>query len=196
MARSAHIPPLIRELRAAGATRRECAAAQLFQAGRDLAIAASVRWFADRALAACFALAKDSGLPEITVGIAVEPRSFDEIRAASGSPPLADVPPDQDAKEFTLDFPGGVRVDILTTRAQGGSGAVERFLARFGEGIQQVEFAVSNLDRATEILRERFAAEPVYPAARPGADGARVNFFLVPTAGEAKVLIELVESHS
>lgn len=193
-AQNSRIAALLRELRGTDASRRERAAAELFRTGSDLALAACSRWFADRALAFCFPLDAQTGLPEITVGIALEPRAFDEIRAACGSPPLAGVPPDQDAKEFTLEFPGGVRLDVLTTRAQGGAGAIERFLARFGDGIQQVEFAVSDLDRATEILRRRFAAEPVYPAARAGAEGTRVNFFLVSTAGAAKVLIELVES--
>jgi hypothetical protein len=34
---------------------------------------------------------------------------------------------------------------------------------------------------------------PVYRATRAGADGTRVNFFLVPAQGK-KVLIELVEA--
>jgi hypothetical protein len=34
----------------------------------------------------------------------------------------------------------------------------------------------------------------IYPAARNGADGTRVNFFLVNTDDRNKVLIELVEA--
>ena len=85
------------------------------------------------------------------------------------------------------------RLDILTTKAPGGGGAIARFLEKFGEGIQQVELEVTDVDRATEILRKRFQLEPVYPATRPGADGTRVNFFLVSTADNKKVLVELVE---
>jgi hypothetical protein len=33
----------------------------------------------------------------------------------------------------------------------------------------------------------------VYPATRPGADGTLVNFFLVPSPGAGKVLIELYQ---
>jgi hypothetical protein len=36
----------------------------------------------------------------------------------------------------------------------------------------------------------------VYEATRSGADGTRVNFFLVPAAEGRKVLIELVEKPS
>jgi hypothetical protein len=59
--------------------------------------------------------------------------------------------------------------------------------------VQQVEFRCTNVDRATQILREKFAVAPVYPATRGGADGTRVNFFLVSSPGAGKVLIELYE---
>ncbi len=131
--------------------------------------------------------------PHMTVGIAVQPAAFDEIRAANRSPRLANVPPDQDAMEFELAFGDGFDLDILTSRDPGGSGAIARYLQKFGEGIQQIEFDVSEVDRATEILRTRFALAPVYPATRAGADGTRVNFFLVSGAEGKKVLIELVE---
>ena len=135
--------------------------------------------------------------PRLTVGIAVLPETFEKIRAANGFPPLADVPPDQDALEFELEFTGRFipppRLDILTTKAPGGGGAIARFLEKFGEGIQQVEIDVTDVDRATEILRTRFQIEPIYPATRPGANGTRVNFFLVTAWNGKKVLVELVE---
>jgi tellurite resistance protein TerC len=134
---------------------------------------------------------------KLTVGIAVLPETFNEIREANGSPLLAEVPSDQDALEFELEFEGDFlqppRLDILTTNAPGGDGAIARFLNKFGEGIQQVEIDVSDVDRATEILRVRFHVEPIYPATRPGANGTRVNFFLVTTWNGTKVLVELVE---
>ena len=52
---------------------------------------------------------------------------------------------------------------------------------------------MNDVDRATEILRSRFAVQPIYPSTRPGANGTRVNFFLVCACG-GKVLIELVET--
>lgn len=194
--KASDISALLSGLRAPEPPRRERAASELFRAGRELASAATTRWFADPLLSLCFALDAGTGLPEITVGIAVEPRGFEEIHAACGAPPLASVPADQDAKEFTLSFTGDVRLDVLTTRAVGAGGAIDRFLARFGEGIQQVELLTLDLGRATEILRERFALDPIYGTARPGADATRVNFFLVPAREARKILIELVESPS
>jgi tellurite resistance protein TerC len=128
----------------------------------------------------------------VTVGIAVHRETFDRIRAANKDAPLADAPADQDVLEFELHFPGQVQLDILTTNAPGAGGALDRFLGKFGEGIQQVEIDVTNVDRATEILRSRFKLEPVYPATRPGANGTRVNFFLVTAPTSKKVLLELV----
>jgi hypothetical protein len=136
-------------------------------------------------------------MPRLTLGIAVTPETFDMIRNANGCPPLADAPADQDVIEFELDFAIGeakyVHLDILTTKAPGGSGAIARFLEKFGEGIQQIEIDVTDVDRATEILRTRFKVEPIYPTTRPGANGTRVNFFLVTAHNNQKVLVELVE---
>jgi hypothetical protein len=115
------------------------------------------------------------------------------MRVANGTPRLAEVPADQDAEEFELHFPESVLLDVLTTREPGGSGAIARYLAKFGEGVQQVEFRCANVDRATKILKEKFDVKPVYPETRPGADETRVNFFLVPSPGGGKVLIELYE---
>jgi tellurite resistance protein TerC len=135
--------------------------------------------------------------PKLTIGIAVLPETFERIRVANGSPPLADALSDQDVIEFELEFAKSglayVRLDILTTNAPGGNGAIARFLEKFGEGIQQVELDVTDVDRATEILRARFKIEPIYPATRPGANGTRVNFFLVTAWNNQKVLVELVE---
>ncbi len=86
--------------------------------------------------------------------------------------------------------------DILTTREPGGSGAMAKYLAKIGEGIQQVEYRCANIDRAAQILKEKFQVAPVYPATRAGADGTRVSFFLVASPDGGKVLIELYEGKS
>ena len=134
------------------------------------------------------------GPSTIVVGIAVQPETFQKIRAANNSPRLANVPADQDAQEFELHLDASIEFDILTTREPAGPGAISRFLQKFGEGIQQLEIYVRDVDRATEILRTRFALEPLYPATRAGADGTRVNFFLATGPDAKKVLIELVEA--
>jgi hypothetical protein len=130
----------------------------------------------------------------IVVGIAVQPNTFEQIRTANNFPRLADVPADQDAQEFELHLDASIDFDILTTREPDGPGAIARYLQKFGEGIQQIEIYVRDVDRATEILRTRFALPPLYPATRAGADGTRVNFFLATAPDGKKVLIELVES--
>jgi hypothetical protein len=127
------------------------------------------------------------------VGLAVAPDAFQAIHAANGSPRLAEVPPDQDGQEFELHFPDHIALDVLTSKDPRGSGTIARYLARFGAGVQQVEFQCRDVGRATAIVKEKFGIAPVYPATRPGADGTRINFFLVATPAGSKVLIELYE---
>lgn len=165
----------------------------VFRHGCESANSATQSWFLDPEFAT-YVVRDRAGIPALTVGLAVQPANFEAIRAACGSPRLAEVPPDQDAREFELHFPGGARLDVLTTSAPGGTGAIARFLGKSGEGVQQVEIAVTDVDHATENLRARFGISPVYPATRPGADGTRVNFFLVADESKRKVLIELVEN--
>lgn len=191
MAEAGDIALFIRGLSGASAEKRAAAAAAIFERGAQTVKPILRSWLAIPlpGLSDHFV---PSGRLKLTVGIAVEPATFDAIRAAADSPRLAEVPPDQDAREFELHFSGGVNLDVLTTREPGGTGAIAKYLQKFGEGIQQVEISVKNVDRVTEILQREFALQPIYPATRPGADGTRVNFFLVP-AGDKKVLIELVE---
>jgi hypothetical protein len=183
------IEKLIRQLASADARERERAAGELFRQGCGAAEPALKKWFADPE----FRKLVSSRGPLLTVGVAVEPAQFEEIRRRASQPRLAQAPPDQDVFEFELHFPHGVRLDVLTPRDPGGPGAIARFLARFGPGIQQIECEVLDVTRATEVLRARFSLEPIYPETRAGADGTRVNFFLVPAAEGRKVLIELVE---
>lgn len=188
------LAPLIRGLCDHNSANRQQAALELFTRGRELARAALPDALA-ASVAECFVLGAD-GFPLATVGVAVEAATFARIRAVNGSPRLADVPPEQDAVEFELDFPNGARLDILTSRDPAAGGAIARYLQRSGEGIQQVEVQVRDADRATEIFRRHWHVDPVYPDTRPGADGTRVNFFLVPLADGRKVLIELVEARA
>jgi hypothetical protein len=184
---------LIHRLGDAEPGEREKAATEIFQQGVDAAGAATEKWLADAELSGLFVMS-ESNSPETTVGLAVERENFSRIRIANGSPRLADVPPDQDTEEFELHFERGVRLDLLTTKEPRGAGAIAGFLQKFGEGIQQIELLVRDVDRATEILRYRFDLEPIYAKAGAGADGTRVNFFLAPTPQGKKVLIELVET--
>lgn len=174
---------------AADAAARKAVAVEVHRGGRKLAEKAMEAWWGDEELAKLLL----GGAREITVGVAVEREKFAKIRAANAVALLAEVPSDQDAEEFELDFGSGISLDILTSRAPGGDGAIAKYLAKFGEGVQQVEFRCLDVDRATAILKERFGVKAVYPETRPGADGTRVNFFLIAVPDGGKILIELYE---
>ena len=178
---------------AAEKSARMVAAREIYRHGRGLADRAASRWWEDAELAELLLSPK----PIVTVGVAVHRETFARIRAANGQPALADVPREQDAEEFELHFADGVELDVLTSRDPTAQGAIARFLAKFGEGVQQVEFRCLDVNRAMAIVRERFGVAPIYPEARAGANGSKVNFVLVPVPGAAgentKVLIELYE---
>jgi len=168
-------------------------ASEIYRQGRGAADRAISVWWEDAELSELLLSPK----PIVTVGVAVRRETFTKIRGANGQPALAIVPQEQDAEEFELHFADGIELDVLTSREPSGQGAIARFLGKFGEGVQQVEFRCLNVNRAMAIVLERFSVVPIYPEARAGANGSNVNFVLVPvpgTAGEnAKVLIELYE---
>jgi hypothetical protein len=180
----------IADLSSADESKRLFAAAEIYRAGRTPADQVVHAWWRNDEI---YSLLLGSN-PSVSVGLAVRRETFEKIRDANGSPRLAQVPPDQDAEEFELHFPNGISLDVLTTKDPGGTGAIAKYLAKFGEGVQQVEYRCKNVDRATAILKEEFGVPPVYPVTRPGADGTRVNFFLVTSPEERKILIELYES--
>jgi hypothetical protein len=182
-------PEWIEGLASRDADERAKAAAEIYRAGSQRAGSAVKTWWQNEELARLCGTN-----PAATVGLAVQPLTFAKIREANDFPRLAQVPPEQDASEFELHFPGGVALDMLTTRDLGGTGAIARFLAKQGEGVQQVEFICEDVDRAAAILQSDFGVEPVYSSKRPGADGTRVNFFLVSPPDGQKVLIELYEA--
>jgi hypothetical protein len=186
---SGRLAEAVANLASADTKLRESAARDIYGQGWAIADRAIECWWKDKELSSLLGAAS----PSVTVGIAVPQAAFDAIRRANDSPRFANVPPDQDAQEFELHFTDGVALDILTSKDPGGTGAIARYLAKFGQGIQQVEIRCRNVDRATEILREKLGVAAVYPATRPGADGTRINFFLVSTPEGGKVLIELYE---
>lgn len=185
--RAASVAELVRCLILPENDARTNAAKELYRRGLELAEEAIAAWRQDSEIGVLVSR-------HATVGIAVTPKRFAAMRSALGNPHLADVPPEQDAQEFEWNVGDGVQLDILTTREPDGAGAIGRFLAKFGEGIQQVEFLTPDVERATEMIRSRLGVAAIYPATRAGADGTRVNFFLVGAAGGKKVLIELVET--
>ena len=184
---SSPLASAITDLASGDPVMRSAAATEIYRRGRAPADRAVYLWWTNAEFAALCGAA-----PVVTVGIAVKPTTFARIRNANGLPRLAAVPPEQDAEEFELHFANDVSLDVLTTRDPFGSGPIANFLAKFGEGVQQVEFRCADIDRATQILQDQFSVQAIYPKSRAGADNARVNFFLVPSP-TGKVLIELYQ---
>lgn len=129
------------------------------------------------------------------VGIAVENQSFGDIREVWGEIPLANIPDESlQVNEFVVQS-GTARLDILTSK--GGEGAIANYLKNNGQGIQQVEIFVQDVEMVTNLLNQKAAEgngpKPVYPKPRPGAEGTLINFVLLNHPGGGKILIELVQ---
>ena len=67
---------------------------------------------------------------------------------------------------------------------------IAKFLDRSGPGVQQMAYRVEDLDAVSATLRER-GLRLLYPEARRGTAGSRINFIHPKDAGG--ILVELVE---
>ena len=177
-------PTWVDELAGPDPGRRVSARLRLYREGCALADPTFAAWKKDPEFNVLV-----SGAP--IVGVAVPPDVFERIRQETNMPRLANVPEEMNTAEFELPAPGP-HMDILTPVDN--EGPIQKFLDRFGPGIQQVELPVKDVETAVSILTARFGLTPVYPEARGGADRTRVNFFLVERPGGGKVLIELFEA--
>jgi methylmalonyl-CoA/ethylmalonyl-CoA epimerase len=97
--------------------------------------------------------------------------------------------PDQGVREAMLAI-GGSHIQLLEPLSE--DTAVGRFLARNGEGMHHIAFAVVNIDEALEHLRSE-GARLIDTEPRIGGGGHRIAF--VHPADMAGTLIELVEVH-
>jgi methylmalonyl-CoA/ethylmalonyl-CoA epimerase len=67
---------------------------------------------------------------------------------------------------------------------------IARFLAKNGQGMQQLAYRVTDVEKVSQIMRER-GIRTLYDAPRRGTAGSRINFLHPKDAGG--VLVELVE---
>ncbi len=95
---------------------------------------------------------------------------------------------EQQIEEALVKFPNGSQLQLLASLDP--QSAIGKFLAKHGEGVQQVALKVTDLVAATELLAKK-EIPMVYPAPKRGSNGSRINFIHPKYAGG--VLLELVE---
>ena len=96
---------------------------------------------------------------------------------------------DQGVREALLAVgEGETRVQLLAPLRT--ESAIAKFLDRAGPGVQQVAYAVADLEAVSAELRER-GLRLLYDEPRRGTAGSRINFVHPKDAGG--VLVELVE---
>lgn len=94
----------------------------------------------------------------------------------------------QGVDEVMMAAPDGRHVQLLAALSP--ESAVGKFLARHGQGLQQLALAVTDIDAACAAV-EAAGLRLVFPAPQPGTAGSRINFIHPKDA--TGVLVELVE---
>jgi len=99
---------------------------------------------------------------------------------------------EQGVREAMVRAPGdtgsGTAVQLLAPLSP--DSTIARFIDQFGPGLQQLAYRVTDVEKATAVLRSK-GMRVLYPEARRGTANSRVNFVHPKDAGG--VLIELVE---
>jgi len=88
---------------------------------------------------------------------------------------------------------GSTRIQLLAPLNE--NSTIAKFIGRNGPGIQQLAYTVDDIDKVSEVLREK-GLRLLYDAPKRGTSDSRVNFIHPKDAGG--VLVELVQpaSHS
>jgi methylmalonyl-CoA/ethylmalonyl-CoA epimerase len=84
--------------------------------------------------------------------------------------------------------PHGTKIQLLAPLSE--ESTIAKFIARNGQGIQQLAYRVADIEAVSSTLRER-GVRLLYDAPRRGTSDSRVNFVHPKDAGG--VLVELVE---
>lgn len=96
---------------------------------------------------------------------------------------------EQGVREAMVDIAGsGAYLQLLAPLRE--DSPIGRFLARSGEGLQQLAFRVADIEAASQRLREA-GVRLLYPQPKRGTAGSLVNFVHPKDCGG--VLVELVE---
>ncbi|MFT7840125.1 methylmalonyl-CoA epimerase [Saccharothrix sp. BKS2] len=125
-------------------------------------------------------------VPDLDAAVAFHREHFGLVLAHE------EVNEEQGVREAMLRAPGddgaGAAVQLLAPLTP--ESTIAKFLGRFGPGLQQLAYRVSDVDAATVALRAR-GLRLLYDAPMRGTAGSRVNFVHPKDAGG--VLVELVE---
>jgi methylmalonyl-CoA/ethylmalonyl-CoA epimerase len=95
---------------------------------------------------------------------------------------------EQDLEEAMLEFQDDSKIQLLASA--NADSIIGKFIAKHGEGMQQLALQVSNLEQAMKSLADSQISS-VYPTQKSGSNGTWINFIHPKYTGG--VLIELVE---
>lgn len=98
---------------------------------------------------------------------------------------------EQHVDEAMLAIPSGASIQLLAPTDS--DSTIAKFLDRQGPGLQQIAFAVTDIDEAMELLTNA-GIQLIYETAKAGTSGSSVNFIHPKDMGG--VLVELVQHNN
>lgn len=131
---------------------------------------------------------KPYNLDHVAIAVHDLDEAIDRHRALFGTEPLWRERVAEQGVEEAMIAIGGSFVQLIAPLAE--ETPVGRFLARYGEGLHHVAYAVPDIEAALDKMREE-GARLVDETSRIGGRGAKIAF--IHPAAFAGTLIELVE---
>ena len=95
---------------------------------------------------------------------------------------------EQRVAEAMMDIPSGVSIQLLAPTGE--DSTIAKFLNKQGPGLQQIAFAVTDINKAMELLANA-GIRVLYETAKNGTSGSSINFIHPKDMGG--VLVELVQ---
>ena len=95
---------------------------------------------------------------------------------------------EQHVAEAMMSIPSGVSIQLLAPTDE--ESTIAKFLNKQGPGLQQIAFAVTDINKAMELLKNA-GITVLYETAKSGTSGSSINFIHPKDMGG--VLVELVQ---
>ena len=95
---------------------------------------------------------------------------------------------EQHVAEAMMQIPSGVSIQLLAPTDD--DSTIAKFLNKQGPGLQQIAFAVTDINKAMELLKNA-GIRVLYETAKKGTSGSSINFIHPKDMGG--VLVELVQ---
>lgn len=128
------------------------------------------------------------GLDHIGVAVPDLPSGIAQWEQLGLSQTHQEINEEQHVAEAMMQIPSGVSIQLLAPTDD--DSTITKFLNKQGPGLQQIAFAVTDINKAMELLKNA-GIRVLYETAKRGTSGSSINFIHPKDMGG--VLVELVQ---